>query len=192
MTMGYRSSMPIIELKLTGPATQREAMLALWSEVRRVAGQNLIFEGTEDLPAQIARCLQERQLSLTLSEQYTSGLLALQLSRAGAPVLASEVVPSQEETLAQTAHWTTERRSNHYAGLALAVSGLENEHLNFALATPDGTYALRVRFSANCYSLAIRQEVCAMMALIMLRRWLNGEDMTSEHGWINVVESLTA
>ncbi|EAN5159466.1 Molybdopterin binding motif CinA N-terminaldomain / C-terminal domain of CinA type E [Salmonella enterica subsp. arizonae] len=192
VTMGYRSSMPIIELKLTGPATQREAMLALWSEVRRVAGQNLIFEGTEDLPAQIARCLQERQLSLTLSEQYTSGLLALQLSRAGAPVLASEVVPSQEETLAQTAHWTTERRSNHYAGLALAVSGLENEHLNFALATTDGTYALRVRFSANRYSLAIRQEVCAMMALIMLRRWLNGEDMTSEHGWINVVESLTA
>ncbi|EAT3567037.1 nicotinamide mononucleotide deamidase-related protein YfaY [Salmonella enterica] len=192
VTMGYRSSMPIIELKLTGPATQREAMLALWSEVRRVAGQNLIFEGTEDLPAQIARCLQERQLSLTLSEQYTSGLLALQFSRAGAPVLASEVVPSQEETLAQTAHWTTERRSNHYAGLALAVSGLENEHLNFALATTDGTYALRVRFSANCYSLAIRQEVCAMMALIMLRRWLNGEDMTSEHGWINVVESLTA
>ncbi|EBR1501509.1 nicotinamide mononucleotide deamidase-related protein YfaY [Salmonella enterica] len=192
VTMGYRSSMPIIELKLTGPATQREAMLALWSEVRRVAGQNLIFEGTEDLPAQIARCLQERQLSLTLSEQYTSGLLALQLSRAGAPVLASEVVPSQEETLAQTAHWTTERRSNHYAGLALAVSGLENEHLNFALATTDGTYALRMRFSANRYSLAIRQEVCAMMALIMLRRWLNGEDMTSEHGWINVVESLTA
>ncbi|EBP7491084.1 molybdopterin-binding protein, partial [Salmonella enterica subsp. enterica serovar Poona] len=25
---------------------------------------------------------------------------------------------------------------------------------------PDGTYALRVRFSANRYSLAIRQEVC--------------------------------
>ncbi|HCM1916052.1 TPA: nicotinamide mononucleotide deamidase-related protein YfaY [Salmonella enterica subsp. salamae serovar 28:r:e,n,z15] len=192
VTMGYRSSMPIIELKLTGPATQREAMLALWPEVKRVAGQSLIFEGTENLPAQIARRLQERQLSLTLSEQYTGGLLALQLSRAGAPVLASEVVPSQEETLAQTAHWTTERRSNHYAGLALAVSGLENEHLNFALATPDGTYALRVRFSANRYSLAIRQEVCAMMALTMLRRWLNGEDITSEHGWIDVVESLTA
>ncbi|EIT1559760.1 molybdopterin-binding protein, partial [Salmonella enterica] len=48
---------------------------------------------------------------------------------------------------------------------------------------PDGTYALRVRFSANRYSLAIRQEVCAIMALNMLRRWLNGEDITSEHGW---------
>ena len=74
-------------------------------------------------------------------------------------MLACEVVPSQEETLAQTAHWITERRANHFAGLALAVSGFENEHLNFALATPDGTFALRVRFSTTRYSLAIRQEV---------------------------------
>lgn len=191
VVMGYRSSMPIIELKLTGPANQRDAMLALWPEVRKVAGDSLIFEGTEGLPAQIARCLQERQLSLTLSEQFTSGLLALQLSRAGAPLLASEVVPAQEETLAQAARWAAERRINHFAGLALAVSGQENDHLNVALATQDGTFALRVKFSATRHSLAVRQEVCAMMALNMLRRWLNGQPLASEHGWINVVDSLS-
>lgn len=191
VVMGYRSSMPIIELKLTGPANQRDAMLALWPEVRKVAGDSLIFEGTEGLPAQIARCLQERQLSLTLSEQFTSGLLALQLSRAGAPLLASEVVPAQEETLAQAARWAAERRINHFAGLALAVSGQENDHLNVALATPDGTFALRVKFSATRHNLAVRQEVCAMMALNMLRRWLNGQPLASEHGWINVVDSLS-
>ncbi|MDN4870915.1 nicotinamide mononucleotide deamidase-related protein YfaY [Klebsiella pneumoniae] len=191
VVMGYRSSMPIIELKLTGPANQRDAMLALWPEVRKVAGDSLIFEGTEGLPAQIARCLQERQLSLTLSEQFTSGLLALQLSRAGAPLLASEVVPAQEETLAQAARWAAERRINHFAGLALAVSGQENDHLNVALATPDGTFALRVKFSSTRHSLAVRQEVCAMMALNMLRRWLNGQPLASEHGWINVVDSLS-
>lgn len=191
VVMGYRSSMPIIELKLTGPANQRDAMLALWPEVRKVAGDSLIFEGTEGLPAQIARCLQERQLSLTLSEPFTGGLLALQLSRAGAPLLASEVVPAQEETLAQAARWAAERRINHFAGLALAVSGQENDHLNVALATPDGTFALRVKFSATRHSLAVRQEVCAMMALNMLRRWLNGQPLASEHGWINVVDSLS-
>ncbi|HEL9828869.1 TPA: nicotinamide mononucleotide deamidase-related protein YfaY [Klebsiella pneumoniae] len=191
VVMGYRSSMPIIELKPTGPANQRDAMLALWPEVRKVAGDSLIFEGTEGLPAQIARCLQERQLSLTLSEQFTSGLLALQLSRAGAPLLASEVVPAQEDTLAQAARWAAERRINHFAGLALAVSGQENDHLNVALATPDGTFALRVKFSATRHSLAVRQEVCAMMALNMLRRWLNGQPLASEHGWINVVDSLS-
>ena len=191
VVMGYRSSMPIIELKLTGPADQRDAMLALWPEVRKVAGDSLIFEGTEGLPAQIARCLQERQLSLTLSEQFTGGLLALQLSRAGAPLLASDVVPAQEETLAQAARWAAERRINHFAGLALAVSGQENNHLNVALATPDGTFALRVKFSVTRHSLAVRQEVCAMMALNMLRRWLNGQPLASEHGWINVVDSLS-
>lgn len=191
VVMGYRSSMPIIELKLTGPADQRDAMLALWPEVRKVAGDSLIFEGTEGLPAQIARCLQERQLSLTLSEQFTGGLLALQLSRAGAPLLASEVVPAQEETLAQAARWAAERRINHFAGLALAVSGQENDHLNVALATPDGTFALRLKFSVTRHSLAVRQEVCAMMALNMLRRWLNGQPLASEHGWINVVDSLS-
>ncbi|MFW3782516.1 nicotinamide mononucleotide deamidase-related protein YfaY [Klebsiella quasipneumoniae subsp. similipneumoniae] len=191
VVMGYRSSMPIIELKLTGPAEQRDAMLALWPEVRKVAGDSLIFEGTEGLPAQIARCLQERQLSLTLSEQFTGGLLALQLSRAGAPLLASEVVPAQEETLAQAARWAAERRINHFAGLALAVSGQENDHLNVALATPDGTFALRVKFSVTRHSLAVRQEVCAMMALNLLRRWLNGQPLASEHGWIKVVDSLS-
>ena len=191
VVMGYRSSMPIIELKLTGPAEQREAMLAIWPEVKKVAGESMIFEGTEGLPAQIARCLQERQLSLTLSEQFTGGLLALQLSRASVPLLASEVVPCQEESLAQSARWAAERRVNHFAGLALAVSGQEADHLNFVLSTPEGTHALRVKFSATRYSLAVRQEVCAMMALNMLRRWLHGQPVAGEHGWINVVESLS-
>ncbi|MEI9537109.1 nicotinamide mononucleotide deamidase-related protein YfaY [Enterobacter cancerogenus] len=190
VSMGYRSSMPIIELKLTGPATQKEAMLALWPEVQRVAGESLIFEGTEGLPAQIARTLKDRQLSVTLSEQFTGGLLALQLSRADAPLLASEVVPFQQETLAQTARWASERRVKHFAGLALAVGGVEGEHLNFALATPEGTHALQVKMSITRHSQAVRQEVCAMMALNMLRRWLNGKPVASEHGWINVVDSL--
>ncbi|MFW0973112.1 nicotinamide mononucleotide deamidase-related protein YfaY [Leclercia pneumoniae] len=190
VSMGYRSSMPIIELKLTGPATQKEAMLALWPEVQRVAGESLIFEGTEGLPAQIARTLKARQLSVTLSEQFTGGLLALQLSRADAPLLASEVVPFQQETLAQTARWASERRVKHFAGLALAVGGVDDEHLNFALATPEGTHALQVKMSITRHSQAVRQEVCAMMALNMLRRWLNGKPVASEHGWINVVDSL--
>ncbi|MHA0961109.1 nicotinamide mononucleotide deamidase-related protein YfaY [Enterobacter cancerogenus] len=190
VSMGYRSSMPIIELKLTGPATQKEAMLALWPEVQRVAGESLIFEGTEGLPAQIARTLKARQLSVTLSEQFTGGLLALQLSRADASLLASEVVPFQQETLAQTARWASERRVKHFAGLALAVGGVEGEHLNFALATPEGTHALQVKMSITRHSQAVRQEVCAMMALNMLRRWLNGKPVASEHGWINVVDSL--
>ncbi|WP_318391974.1 nicotinamide mononucleotide deamidase-related protein YfaY [Enterobacter sp.] len=189
VVMGYRSSMPIIELKLTGPATQRDAMLALWPEVQRVAGESLIFEGTEGFPALLVRHLREKQISLTLSEQFTSGLVALQLSRADAPLLVSEVLPSQPETLEQSARWAAELRNRHLAGLALTVGGMDDEHLNFALATPQGTHALRVKFNTSRHSVVVRQEVCAMMALNMLRRWLLDKEVTSEHGWINVVES---
>ena len=80
-------------------------------------------------------------------------------------------------------------RACHFEEISRAT-GLDEEHLNFALATPEGTHALRVRMSITRHSLAVRQEVCAMMALNMLRRWLNGKEVASEHGWINVVESL--
>jgi competence/damage-inducible protein CinA-like protein len=191
VVMGYRSSMPIIELKLTGPAEHTDAMNALWTEVKRVAGESIIFEGTRGLPVLLAETLRERQLSLTLSEQFTGGLVALQLSRAGAPLLVSEVLPSQDEALLQAARWASGLRDRHLAGLALTVTGLEEEHLNFALATPKGTHALRVKFNTNRHGLAVRQEVCAMMALNILRRWLAGKDLASDHGWINIVETMT-
>ncbi|GCU54048.1 inactive PncC family protein [Escherichia coli] len=43
--------MPIIELKLTGPASEQQAMEKLLLDVKRVAGQRGIFEGPEGLPA---------------------------------------------------------------------------------------------------------------------------------------------
>lgn len=74
--------------------------------------------------------------------------------------------------------------------MVLVVSGFENEYFNFALVTLDGIFVLRVRFSITRYSLVIRQEVCVMMVLNMLRRWLNGQDIVSEYGWIEVVEFM--
>ncbi len=69
--------------------------------------------------------------------------------------------------------------------------GFENEHLNFALATPDGTFALRVRFSTTRYSLgypsgSVRNDGTEYAAPLVKR-----QDIASEHGWIEVVESMT-
>ena len=129
--------------------------------------------------------MQNRQFSLTLSEQFTGGLLALQLFLA--QVLHCwrvEVVPSQEETGAncaldyRTAGQPFCRAGTGCFGFRERTSQLCASH------TRRSTFALRVRFSTTRYWLAIRQEVCAMMALNMLRRWLNGRDIASEHGWI--------
>ncbi|MED5705115.1 competence/damage-inducible protein A, partial [Enterobacter hormaechei] len=70
-------------------------------------------------------------------------------------MLASEVVPFQRETLAQPARGAWGRRVKHFAGLALFVGGVEEDHLNFALAPPEGTPALGVRMSITRHSLAV-------------------------------------
>lgn len=191
VVMGYRSSMPIIELKLTGPAKAREAMEAVWPKVREVAGESLIFEGTEGLPAQLARRLQEKPLRLSLSEQFTAGLLALQLRSAGAPLLDSEVLTDRDETLQEAAQRAAVLVQKAGSELTLVVGAMRDEQLNIVLCTPVGLHAVRLKFSANRHELRTRQEVCAMMALNMLRRWLNDAPVTSEHGWVQVVEAFS-
>ncbi len=192
VVMGYRSSMPIIELKLTGPASLRKEMEALWPEVQRVAGESAIFEGTEGLPAQLAGRLKAEGLRIAVSEQFTAGLLCLQLSSAGTPLADSSVLSPVSESLSATARRAKELATQRHCELALVVGSLQDEQLNFALHTPTGTHGLCVKFNVNRHDLRTRQEVCAMMALNMLRRWLNGWEVAAEHGWISVVGTVKA
>ncbi|WP_435927219.1 nicotinamide mononucleotide deamidase-related protein YfaY [Dryocola sp. BD613] len=190
VVMGYRSSMPVIELKLTGPASLRKEMEAVWPEVRRVAGESAIFEGTEGLPAQLAGRIKAKGLSIAVSEQFTAGLLCLQLSGAGVPLGDSSVLSPVTESLSETASRAKDLAAQAGCDLALVVGSMNDDLLNFALHTPAGTHALCVKFNVNRHGLRVRQEVCAMMALNMLRRWLNGWDVAAEHGWIDIVGAI--
>ncbi|MCT4716521.1 nicotinamide mononucleotide deamidase-related protein YfaY [Enterobacteriaceae bacterium H18W14] len=188
--MGYRSSMPIIELKLTGPASLRKAMEAVWPQVQRVAGESVIFEGTEGLPAQLAERLKAKGLNIAIGERFTAGLLCQQLSNAQAPLGNSSVLSPVSESLSETAERAKDLAAQAGCDLALVVGSINDDLLNFALHTPTGTQGLCVKFNVNRHGLRVRQEVCAMMALNMLRRWLNGWDVAAEHGWINIVEAI--
>ncbi|WP_437614067.1 nicotinamide mononucleotide deamidase-related protein YfaY [Erwinia sp. V71] len=190
VVLGYRSSMPIIELKLTGPATQRAAMETSWQQVRERVAECTIFEGTEGLPALLARVLAEKQLQLSVSEQFTAGLLQWQLVSAGVALTAGHVLPSQPQSLLLLAEETRKLAQHNHAALALSVGGYHDDHLGFALHTPEGTYAQRVKFNVSRHGLKTRQEVVAMMAMNMLRRWLKGDTVSSGHGWIDVVETI--
>ena len=190
VVLGYRSSMPIIELKLTGPATQRAAMEATWQQVRAQVAECTIFEGTEGLPALLARMLAEKQLSLSVSEQFTAGLLQWQLASASVALTAGEVLPSQPQSLLTQAQHARELAQRHHAELALTIGGYHDDRLGFALHTPEGTYAQQVKFNVSRYAVKTRQEMVAMMAMNMLRRWLKGDTVSSGHGWIDVVETI--
>ena len=190
VVMGYRASMPIIELKLNGPAEKRAEMEPFWQQVREIAGDSVIFEGLEGLPEQLARRLAGRGLSLSVSERFTAGLLQWQLSSAGAPLTAGNVLPEKPESLAELAGRCRTLAEENGAQIGLTVGSLNEETLGFALTTPDGVYAQRVKFNVSRHGLKARQEMVAMLALNMLRRWLNGQAVSTGHGWIDVVETL--
>ncbi|GKW31257.1 CinA-like protein [Pectobacterium carotovorum subsp. carotovorum] len=191
VVLGYRSSMPIIELKLTGPAAQQENMEQLWETVRTVAGENTIFEGTEGLPAQLARRLAERDMTLAVSEHFTAGLLNWQLQSADVPLAGGELLANVEDTslsgLVDYARHLAERQG---ASLALVVGNRNDAELSLALHTPEGSFAQTIQFNVQRYSLKTHQEVVAMLAMNMLRCWLNGWAVYGGHGWITVLETL--
>ncbi|KML68564.1 nicotinamide mononucleotide deamidase-related protein YfaY [Pectobacterium peruviense] len=191
VVLGYRSSMPIIELKLTGPAAQKEKMEQLWETVRTVAGENAIFEGTEGLPAQLARRLAERDMTLAVSEHFTAGLLNWQLQSASVPLAGGELLANAQDTslsgLVDYARHLAERQG---ASLALVVGSRDDAELSLALHTPEGSFAQTIQFNVQRYSLKTHQEVVAMLAMNMLRRWLNGWSVYGGHGWISVLKTL--
>ena len=190
VVMGYRSSMPIIEIKLTGPASQRVAMEQAWQQVRLLLAECTIFEGTEGLPALLARELTQRGSALAISEQYTAGLLYWQLAAASVPLCGADILPSRPETLEQQVARTGQLAAQQQAALALSVGRLDQEEIAIALHTPEGSVGQRVKFSTGRHNLETRQKVVAMMAMNMLRRWLHGSEVSTGHGWIDVLETI--
>lgn len=190
VVMGYRSSMPIIEIKLTGPASQRVAMEQVWQQVRLLLAECTIFEGTEGLPALLARELKERGFRLALSEQYTAGLLHWQLAASEVPLSAAEILPAHQEGLEEQVQRTRALAAHQGTVLALSTGALEEGEVSLALHTPDASWGQRVKFTHGRHNLETRQKVVAMMAMNMLRRWLHGSEVSTGHGWIDVLESV--
>ena len=192
VTMGYRSSMPIIEIKLTGPAAQRTAMEQAWQQVRLQLAECTLYEGTGGLPALLAQQLRTRGLTLATSEQFTAGLVHWQLASAAVPLRAGNVEPAGQETLTELATRCAQLTAENSADIALAIGSLQENQLSLALTTPDGTWAQRIAFTNSRHDTKARQEVVAMMAANMLRRWLLAMEVSTGHGWVDVVESLKA
>ncbi|WP_333620489.1 nicotinamide mononucleotide deamidase-related protein YfaY [Pantoea septica] len=190
VVMGYRSSMPIIEIKLTGPASQRVAMEQVWQQVRLLLAECTIFEGTEGLPALLARELKDRGFRLALSEQYTAGLLHWQLAAAEVPLSAAEILPAHQEGLEEQVQRTRALAAHQGTVLALSTGALEEGEVSLALHTPEASWGQRVKFTHGRHNLETRQKVVAMMAMNMLRRWLHGSEVSTGHGWIDVLESV--
>ncbi|EPP7626370.1 nicotinamide mononucleotide deamidase-related protein YfaY [Providencia rettgeri] len=189
--LGYRSSMPIIELKLTGPASQKELMERDWQLVKQGVGDNLIFEGTESLAQKIGNLLREKKLNVIASEQYSAGLLNWTLDSAGIVISDSQILPLDvEQTLETLAQRAQNITINHPLSIGLVIGEYQEQYLNVALSTPDKCYVQRIHYLPNNHSQKEKQEVSVMLVLDMLSRWLNGREVIGYYEWLVQTETL--
>lgn len=189
--IGYRSSMPIIELKLTGPAAQKEPMLALWQIIKAGVGENLIFEGTIGLPSLACHDLTQKQLRVAISEQFSAGLLSWTLNSVSAPLADSKVITSQDNqhlsALLEHARQIAKLQNAH---IGLAIGGYHEGCLSLALHTPEKSYAQCIRYMPNNHSTRAKQEVSVMLMLDMLQRWLQEREVFGHYEWLEQAETL--
>lgn len=191
--LGYRSSTPIIELKLTGPASQKEAMLALWQVIKAGVKENLIFEGTEGLPSVICHDLNQKQLRVAICEEFSAGLLNWTLNSVSAPLNGGKVINQQADQRLQAllAH-ATNIAKHQTAHIGLAIGGYQDGCLSLALHTPEKSYAQRVRYMPNNHKTKIKQDVSVMLMLDMLQRWLDRRPVFGDYEWLEQVETLVS
>lgn len=191
--MGYRSSMPIIELKLTGPVSQREEMLKNWQIIKQGVGENMLYEGTQGLASLISNRLNQKGQSLALSERFSAGLLSWRLLSAKSPVVGATIrVDKSLQNLQQLVADTQEIARVQGASLGIAIGDYDQNCLSLALSTPEGCYAQRVRYMPRHHDTKIQQEVSVMLALDMLSRWLNQRGVFGSYEWLETVEKVSS
>ena len=96
------------------------------------------------------------------------------------PDKSLECLLARAQTLAETTG----------AQLALAVGALSGDQLSLALHTPSGTSGLTIRYTATRHGLALRQETMAMVAMDLLRRYLNGWEPVADYPWLDRVAKV--
>jgi len=89
--VGYRSAVPIIELKLTGKRSDQPLMDDLWRQLKHLVCDNILYEGTIGLAGLVSQLLGQQLQQLIVLEEQTAGLIAYQLYDEGAPLVKSEV-----------------------------------------------------------------------------------------------------
>lgn len=193
ISVGYRSAMPIIELKLTGQQHQEIEMNLLWQQLKSLVTDNLLYEGSigqEDnsgLGNVVSQLLQKRTLKLVVAEQFTAGIIAYQLYQADAPLLKSEVIIKDID---DPNEYLSALRIDNQADLALAMVNFESNNSVFTLllSTKKANYQFKLKYISRRHNKVTEQHIFAAIALDCVRRYLSNLPLIGPNIWLEVIE----
>jgi competence/damage-inducible protein CinA-like protein len=190
--LGYRSSLPFIEVKLFAPAADTNA-LAFQQQMIDLLGENVVSIG-QTLPEHVGAQLVAKQLTLALAEQCSGGWLTNWLQdypntkaqlRQGwmlGTVEAAELAASDQ--LASALAMATASREKTTSDIALVSGPIYDGKVAVAMATPDGDWAQVISTKRQYGSRDMRSLIATVM-LDMLRRWLDDQPVMGQFSSLN-------
>lgn len=193
LIIGYRASIPIIEIKLTGPSHQKNQMDKLWKQIKSIVADNLLYEGGMtkksefELAKMVSKLLNEKGLSIIVIEQQSAGMIGYQLFESNAPIVKSEVTSLIKEE--PNDYFLNALKENN-ADIALGIINFKEENSQFTLtiATIDRVSNVNLRYTGRRQTRQIEQQILATIALDALRRYLSNEPIIRSNVWLDIEE----
>lgn len=192
ITIGYRAAMPIIELKATGPESQRSEMDKLWQQIKSIVNANLLYEGVlnqsdeSGLAHVVSKLLHDTNQSIVIIEQQSAGMISYQLLEADAPVIKSEVVPL---LLDDPSSYFTKLLKEQGANIAIGIINFQEKNSQFTLiiATLKKVLHFNLKYIGRSQSKRTQQHVLSAIALDGLRRYLLNMPIVGPNVWLELI-----
>lgn len=165
LDLGYRSSMPTIELKLISQQADQTDFAAAEAQLLQVIQPFMVARDELDVPAELAKLLSNQRLHVI--EQGSAGLVQAKLAPA-IPHLTGELKPLPRTAPALLHHVQGAEQ------LTLAVGPEQDGQTSIALWTGQAGVAQTLKVTIQ--DPALRRGILAFAAQDMLRRHLHGED----------------
>lgn len=184
ISVGYRSAMPIIELKLTGVQALQAQMDILWRQLKEVVQDNLIYEGTVGLAGIVSDLAKQHAQSLIILEQCTAGLIAYQLYDSDAPVIKSEVLSQH----VKRSELINQLQSRYLNALILFLGECRDDTFNLRLITSQQTFSYQLKYSSRRFGKQTEQQIFSAIGLDALRRYFTNQPLVGPNIWLEVLD----
>ena len=206
--LGFRASLPIIEIMISGDDEEYGAYIE--RNIRSAVGSWLVAEDEESFVSRLGRRLVEADATVSVAESCTAGLLGAKLTEISGssryfeegyltysnaakinlvdvdPDLLQRFGAVSPQTVAQMARGASRRSAASYA---LAISGIAGPTggtpdkpvgtVDFGLATPEGVFTRRTHFPKQSRRKVRILSVHLALALLL---WRLEDRLVGEHG----------
>ena len=197
-SLGYRSYLPFIEVKLFGPKRDTEKRMKLSSMIYQHL-ERYIVSIDEPMLDHLGHLLEDKGQSLSIAEQSTKGWLSHWLlsnvdvaQRCGHSWVLSPKVAADlgvQDPLASIFALAGATKEKCNTDLSLVTGPIKDGEFTVALSAPEGEWGQIFRFSRQ-YTIEDQKQIIGTLAADILRRYLSGKPVFTEYGATLKVKEL--